>query len=278
MRDRWRDMRLNSSTQFTFTKFGHLVLGKLAALRVLVLFIGSDNRKFNEVLNRRHEERKAEVEKIDPAEMEQFANAGIDVTNWKRTYSGENGADKNRPYTEALEATVGESFLCRAVDYYHWYLRCVLQQALSRDSTLIRSWAPVLGLKEKRIAKIESAAPTAQTIQRLFRGREGVFRQLVHQHLNVSDLGTIPALVAVRNCVVHNLGEDIDGEVARLISGCSELGIEVDNGQVKVSDDASYEAIGRIFSDITLIDQMLVNVLDLPVIRQPIPALKRQLG
>ena len=230
------------------TEHGRCVLTEIHRMPFLVWTICGRNTAFNDRLTEEHERRKAETR----ADMiRDFGHLLRPEQNPDEvfSYTGENPAEQNQPFTAALEKFVSEGAVCRAVDLYHWYLRRVLQLALSRDRSLIRSWKDALNLSEKRTAEIESASSAESVLSSLFRGREKAFRDLVHKHLNVPDLSVIPMLVEVRNCIVHHLGSDVDGKVAGLVSECLEIGVEVRVGAIIVSSSAAFEGVARVLSD-----------------------------
>lgn len=257
---------------YGFTEYGRSVLTELRHLRCLTLTIVGDNSGFNKRLADEHEARKAEALDELRRLLAPTIAAGCDP---EISYTGKSGAEENEEYTGALEKFISESVVTRAVDLYHWYIRRVLQLALNRDRSLIRGWAATLELSKKKVAEIESSASTAQALSSIFRGRESVFRKLVHNYLNVPDLGTMPCLVEVRNCIVHHCGDDIEGRVAAGIVDCPELGIEVRDAVIHVGPSAAFEAVGRAFSSIGLFDRMLANILALPTSTAPVPNLRR---
>jgi hypothetical protein len=252
-----------------FTEYGRTVLTELSRLSFLSLTICGDNDAFNARLSEAHERRKAKTREEGLRLIGAYLQPGQNPDD-VISYTGKNGAEENEAYTALLEKFVSESTVCRVIDLYHWYLRRVLQLALSRDRSCIRAWAPTLGLSEKKTVEIETAGSTDQVLSGLLRGREKSFRDLVHQHLDVPNLSAIPLLVEVRNCIVHHLGRDVDGRVSALLPDCPELGIEIQNEHVVVSGSAAYEGACRVLSDISIMDQVLARLLGLPTAADPI--------
>ncbi|MBC2603550.1 hypothetical protein [Puniceicoccus vermicola] len=191
------------------------------------------------------------------------------------SYTGEDGSDQNAPYTSALEKFVAESVLCSCVDTYHWYLRRVFQTALTADMSRIDTWKGTLKLSKKRIHAVKDATDLGPAISAIFRGSEEPFRVLAHEFLNVPDLAIIPKAVVVRNCLVHELGEDRSGKVAAAISVENDLGVSIHNNIVPLPIQEAYEISGRFISDISIMDQALANVLHLPTDRSPLPTFSR---
>lgn len=249
------------------TEHGRSILVELRGIAILCMLIPADNRGFNERLEEQDRVRKSQMTEqfrasLKPGqEMPQVSFPWVSPT------------DQNRTYTEALEKFVTESAICRAVDLYRWYLRRTLGLALSRDSSLIHSWASTLGITNKKAVEIESAA----SLEGL-RGKELRFRELVHQDMSVPPLGVIPALVEVRNCIVHQRGYDLDNKIREIVVSSPELGIIVDARTVRITPEVAQSAVERLYSDISIIDQVLGNVLGVPRRAEPMPELKRYYG
>jgi hypothetical protein len=255
------------------TKFGILAINKLSNLWTLSLLIPSDNRSFNQKLHEAHERRKSDALASLRKMMEPTLPEGANVED-HISYTGEDGSVKNAPYSEALEQFVARSTLCSAVDIYHWYLRRVIEEALRSDRSLIRAWAKTLNLPEKKITAIETTQDLASEMSTIF--SEDPFRRLAHIYLNVPDLELVPLIVKVRNCIVHELGEDRTGRVAKaLAENDSPCGIQISEGQVFFSADTANEIVGRFVSDISIMDHALGYLLGLPTADGPFSDISR---
>ncbi len=260
------------------TEPGRLILTEIANLNFLALTITSDNKAFNKRITDEQEKRKAAtLEKMHEhlrSVIDQLGS-GQKPKEIPITFTGKSGEEENKKYTETLERFVNESLVSRSIDLYHLYLRKVIALALNRDPSLIRAWALVLDLSKKKVTEIETASTWNQAISRLFPKRENVFRNLVHEHLNVPHMYVIPLLVEVRNCIVHHLGEDLEGKASLLASENPEIGIRVCGGHVSISNAAVMNIVGRVLSDISIIDQCVGTVLGLPTTAEPTPVLSR---
>lgn len=256
------------------TEYGRTALTRLVNLHMLALLIPSDNRAFNAKLHDAHEDRKATAlarmrEMVEP-QLQPEENIDVRIS-----YTGEDGIEKNAPYTEALEKFVAEAVLCACVDTYHWFLRRIFEAALIADRDRIDLWAPTLNFSKKKVEMVRSSNDLTSVIASIFRGSEEPFRRLAHEFLNVPDLAVIPKAVVVRNCLVHELGDDRAGKVAQILAGTNDLGVQLDNGAVVLSVDSASEICGRFISDISIMDQGLANLLGLSTDSSPIPESSR---
>lgn len=256
------------------TEYGRTALTRLVNLHMLAFLIPSDNRSFNAKLHEAHESRKATALARMREMLEPHLQPGENIDD-RISYSGEDGREKNVPYTGALERFVAESVLCACVDTYHWFLRRVFEAALIADRDRIDLWAPTLKLSKKKVEMVRSSPDLSSAIASIFRGSEERFRRLAHEFLNVPDLAVIPKAVVVRNCLVHELGDDRAGKVAETLAGTNDLGVELQNGTVVLPVDSAYEICGRFISDISIMDQGLANLLGLSTDSTPLPKFSR---
>jgi hypothetical protein len=241
---------------------------------MLAFLIPSDNRAFNAKLHEAHEIRKATALARLREMIEPHLQSGENVDD-RIAYTGVDGMEKNVPYTEALEKFVAESVLCACVDTYHWFLRRVFETALTADRDRIDLWAPTLKLSKKKVEMVRSSTNLSLAVASIFQGSEEPFRRLAHDFLNVPDLAVIPKAVVVRNCLVHELGNDRAGKVADALAGTNDMGIELENGMVVLPVDSAYEICGRFISDISIMDQGLANLLGLSTDSSPLPKFSR---
>lgn len=256
------------------TQYGRTVLTKIRQLGFLAITVTDDNRAFNERIAEQDERRASEtLERIRADYRETHSGQELDISSVKISFEGR--AAGNDEYTQVLEQFTNESLVCRSIDLYHWYLRQVIKLAITRQPSLAQEWAQVLQLSSKKAAELEDAATKNGTLASLFPRRENVFRRLIHQHLGIPDLGVLSLLVEVRNCLVHHLGEDIDGAAAVLAAECPEIGIEVTDGFIAISNSAALETMDRVLSDISIIDQAVANVLGLPTTTEPLREIRR---
>jgi len=58
-------------------------------------------------------------------------------------------------------------------------------------------------------------------------GEEWKTRELVHEHCRTPLEEDLGILVKVRNCIVHQLGEDADGSLLSVLTTNSRLGLSV---------------------------------------------------
>jgi len=82
-------------------------------------------------------------------------------------------------------------------------------------------------------------------------------------------------LVKVRNCIVHALGEDTEGELAPALKQNARLGLSVEGGRVLVGALGADVAIGVVLGDISIIDQCLARVFSIPVASHVLPKIHR---
>ncbi len=240
------------------------VLNQLQWLWMVLLMARSDNSSFNARLSEQHEEQKAEVLALMRKEV--LPHMIPSGRNWEDVcrYTAEDPSVENRSYTEQLEQMLGEFGVCRAVDLYHWYLRRILQLALERNPSQIRVWAPALGMKPAKAAALEPQLHSPDVLYELFRKNEGVWRTLVHEFLGVFLPEEVPIFVEVRNRLVHDLGEDREGKVARAINLDSRWKPKLVDGFLKVGVSDGLQAAETMISDIQIMDWHLATLYALP--------------
>lgn len=257
------------------TEFGREALTKLLRLHQLSWLVPADNQSFNKKIEQKYQKLKAaNLAALGPLIESQRAH-GQNLEDII-TFEWEKDGGTNANYTAALEKFVAESVLSSCVDTYHWYLRRVFETALIADRSRINSWAKTLDLSPKRVNLITTASDLRSAISSVFRGSEEPFRKLAHEFLGVPDLDVIPQAVVVRNCLVHELGIDRVGNVAKAIAAGNSLGIELEDGRVTVSAGAAYAISERFVADVSIMDQALANILSLPTDTAPLPSFKRE--
>ncbi len=263
-----------SAMPIPMTEYGRKALTRLLNLHNLAVLIPADNRSFNNKLQMAQAERRVKtLAQLRPI-LELHLAPGQNMEDLIR-FPRENELEGNVAYTSALEKFVAESVLCACVDTYHWYLRRVFEAALIADRSHIDAWAKTLDLKPKKVEEIRSAGDLRAAIASIFRRSEEQFRVLAHVFLNVPDLATIPKAVVVRNCLVHELGEDRSGKVSAALAQENDLGVVLAGETVVLPVDAAYELVGKFLSDISIMDQALANVLSLPTDPSSLPAFSR---
>ncbi len=248
---------------FEITQYAQVVFAEISRLKMLLMCVIGDNKAFNRKLADAHEVRKAEA----LGHLRELLKNRVgpeDHIESLISYSGESGSEQNAPYTDYLESAFGEMALCRAVDFYHVYLRQVVLLAATATPTLLRSWKSALNISEKRLQEFESGANPAGTVAGFFRGNESKIRALVYEHLNMPLREDLEVLVEVRNCIVHQGGKDADGALATILAGNDRLGICVVKGSVVVRGAEAQNLVDCVFSDLSILDQCLARTLQLP--------------
>lgn len=258
------------------TEFARQIFVDLQKLKLMLLGAMGDDQTLNRRLAESHEKTKANAladlrERIAP-----HLPPGVNPDDMI-SYSGENPVEENAEYSAFLEHALAEMVLCRAVDCYHWYLRKVVCLILSRDASLVRLWASELKIKDgSKIAAFERGEGCNQLLIEWFRGKEWKTRALVHEHWQIPLREDLGILVRVRNCIVHQLGEDIDGTLAPLLIESTRLGISVQSGRVVAGFDGADNAIGVALTDVSIIDQSLARFFSLPAEPFDPPKLRRR--
>lgn len=256
------------------TEHGRKALTRLLDLHNLAWMIAADNRAFNDKLQKAQLERRSRtLAQLRPM-LEPNLAPGQSIEDLIR-FPGENELERNVAYTSALEKFVAGAVLCSCVDTYHWYLRRVFEAALIADRSRIDDWAETLKLSSKKIEEIRSASDLRAAIASIFRRSEEQFRVLAHVFLNVPDLATIPKAVMVRNCLVHEIGEDRSGKISAAFEHDNDVGVSLEEGTVVLPVDAAYELARKFFSDVSIMDQAMANVLNLPTDPTPLPTFSR---
>ena len=156
-------------------------------------------------------------------------------------YDAEDPAVENAEYSQYLGSALSEMVLCRAVDQYHWYLRRVVLMILERDNSVLRPWAKELGIKDAEMSKFEQGENRERLLTSWFRGKEWRTRDLVHKYWHMPLGEDLSVLAKIRNCLVHQFGEDVDGEIARLLNNKSRIYAKVENGQINVGFDGAFQ-------------------------------------
>ncbi len=260
------------------TALARHIFEELQRLKLMLFRVMGDNQALNRRLADNHETAKAETLTELRKYMANHLPPGANPDDFVG-YSGEKPAEENAEYSAYLERTLSEMALCRAVDCYHWYLRHVVLLILDRDPSLIRRWATELKIKdESKIVAFERGESRDKLLIEWFRGKEWKTRELVHEHWRMplgEDLGI---LVKVRNCIVHQLGEDAEGLLLSMLATNSRLGLSVAAKRVIVGDGGADTAIDVVFSDVSIIDQCLVNHFSLPAEPYQPPRLHRSYG
>ena len=128
---------------------------------------------------------------------------------------------------------------------------------LERDNSVLRPWSKELGIKDAEMSKFEQGENRERLLVSWFRGKEWRTRDLVHKYWHMPLGEDLSVLAKIRNCLVHQFGEDADGEIAHLLNYNSRIYAKVENGQVYVGFDGAYEAVGLIISDLSIVDQCL---------------------
>ena len=226
------------------TKFGQRVMEELARLHSMFFYVITDERGFSSRQTKGHERAKAEALEQLRAEV---ISSGYSLPEGKSVddiihCDAEDPAVENAEYSEYLGRALSEMVLCRGVDHYHWYLRRVVLMILERDNSVLRPWAKELGIKDAEMSKFERGENRERLLVSWFRGKEWRTRDLVHKYWRMPLGEDLSVLAKIRNCLVHQFGEDADGEIARLLSGNSRIYAKGENGQVTVGFGGAYEA------------------------------------
>ena len=260
------------------TEFARRIFEELQRLKLMLFGVLGDDRALNHRLTEGHEKAKTEALADLRQRVTSFLPSGANPDDFI-SYSGENPADANAEYSAYLERALAEMALCRAVDCYHWYLRQVVLLILDRDVSLVRRWASALKItNESKIAAFERGEGRDKLLIEWFRGKEWKTRELVHEHWRMPLGENLGVLVKVRNCTVHQLGEDADGALAPLLAANSRLDLTVEAGRVVIGYGGADTAIGVVISDISIIDQCLVRYFSLPAQPYQPPKLHRSYG
>lgn len=239
------------------------VLNQLQSLWMVLLLARSDNSYHNDRVSKQHEEHKAEVLAKMKKDLPHMIAPG---RHWEDVcrYTAEAPSIENGPYTEQLERMLGEFGVCRGVDIYHWYLRRVLELTLERNPSQIREWAPALGMKPAKAAALEPQLKSPDVLYDLFRKNEGIWRTLVHEFLDVFLPEEVPIFVEVRNRLVHDLGEDREGRLARITTSASRWKPKLVDGFLKVGVEDGLQAVETMIADIQIMDWILATKYSLP--------------
>lgn len=260
------------------TEFAQHVFDEIGRLGRMHFGVITDEWAFSRRQTERHEKAKAEALAELRKSAAKFLLPGANPDDFIQ-YSAEDPAVENAEYSNYLQRALGEMVLCRAVDCYHWYLRQVALLILARDNSLLRPWAKKLGIKNTaEISAFERGENCDKLLIAWFRGKEWRTRALVHDYWHMplgEDLGV---LVKIRNCLVHQLGEDVNQDIAPLTSANPHLNLKVESGRIVVSFDGAVSAIGIVISDLSVIDQCLGRYFALPTAPFNKPKLRRVLG
>lgn len=244
----------------------------------MVFGVMGDDQALNGRLTENHEKSKATAMAGLRKRIAEYLQPGTNPDDFI-SYTGENPAEANAPYSAYLECSLAGMALCRSVDCYHWYLRQVVLLILDRDPSLVSLWATELKIKdESKIAAFQRGECRDKLLIEWFRGKEWKTRELVHEHWRMplgEDLGI---LVKVRNCIVHQLGEDADGSLLSVLATNSRLGLSIAAKRVVVDYGSADTAINVVFGDVSIIDQCLVHHFSLPAEPYRPPRLHRSYG
>lgn len=154
---------------------------------------------------------------------------------------------------------MAEWALCKAADTYQWYNREVLRAAARKSPTILK------GFPNKRVA-----AKVNDRVGELISGRElkdWAVREHLHKHLGMWEESEMALLVRARNCLVHAMGLDTDGEMETAIENASspwKLNLTVERGKLQVAVGAAETAIRVTMAQVSLMDQEFARLHDVP--------------
>ena len=257
-----------------FTQQAQRIMDKLSWLGIVLFAASGDNAGFNQRLSEELELRKVKALADLKAMVLPHLRPG---ERWedKVSYDAEDPRMENQGYTDQLERMLGEFGICRAIDLYHCYLRRVLELALTREPSRIRDWAAALKLGPEEVAAIELNLSKPKTVYNLFRKNEGIWRKLVHDFLGVFEPPELAVFVEVRNRLVHDLGEDREGRIARLVTTDLRWMPKLVDGFVEANSDDGYQAVATMCQDIQIMDFQLAAFYSLPTTAYEQPKIRR---
>jgi hypothetical protein len=251
------------------TAYATEVINDLVRLQLMLACVVGDNNSFNKrIADSRREQREKSI-----AYFKEHAVNGK-VPNI--TFEGPEPGQENAEYNTFLDETFGGFVLCRAVDFYHWYLKQVVLLILNANPNLLRQWAKDLRITNaEELDAFEKGQDREKLLTRWFRGAEWKTRKLVHEHFKIPLKEDLGLLVDVRNCIVHSLGKDTDGALEPVLKNNPRLSLSVANQYVVVGFNGSHAASEIVINDVSVIDQMLAQKFSLSTAPRVQPKISR---
>ncbi len=193
------------------TAYADKIFTELTRLTLMLFGVVTDDSSHNKRISENYQQRNESLRSHVREEMKKTLPPGSNPDDFV-TFTGPDPTAVNAEYSAYLNQSLGEMVLCRSVDCYHWYLRQVVLLILGANPALLRPWANKLGITTTdQLDAFENGLGREKLLTDWFRGREWRTRQLVHEHWNMPLKEDLGVLVKVRNCIIHQLGEDTDG-------------------------------------------------------------------
>jgi hypothetical protein len=237
---------------------------ELSRLHSMLFCVVTDNNGFNKRVADGHQARREKQIAHFNEHVKNKVPPGMAPT---LVFEGPEPGSENTEYTAFLDGTLGEMTLCRAVDCYHWYLRQVILLILHADPSLLRPWSKKLKITNAdELDAFERGEGREELLTKWFRGSEWKSRQLVHEHWKIPLKDDLGELVKVRNCIVHQLGNDVDQSLQPIISKNPRLSLGMTSGRLTVGLNGGEAAIQIVMGDVSIIDQCLARSFALPTV------------
>ena len=190
-----------------------------------------------------------------------------DIDRCDRCFNGEE--NPNEEYNSEAVAFAASSALSRIVDAYQWYNGQILRLLVIHDRSAfekIREGVTLTASDLRRIACGDDALPIA--IER-FRLRDRSVRQHLHKALDLWEEEEMSVMVDMRNCLVHHMAVDSQGEVSRGLAALSGgFGIRdivrIEDDRIILTKDAPDVCTNIGLAQISIFDQMASRTFSLP--------------
>ena len=179
----------------------------------------------------------------------------------------------NAKYNAMAERFIAEWGICKAADTYQWYNRKVLHAAACRSPSILKNF-PGKMVAARAIDRVAGLISEREL-------KDWAVRKHLHEHLGIWEESEMALIVRARNCIVHAMGLDSGGEMAKAIAEAKSawgLIISVRNGRLRVTAAAAETALHLTLAQISLMDQGFARLHHVPVSERKPPRFTRIMG